>query len=127
MYVRAKPLRDLTATDVRAGLNALTDDVSTRYLQIARQSLVRAIRQAEAQDLVARNVASFVDTLKGQAGRRSRSLTLDQAHALFDAARALQSRIYTYVVLSVVVGLRTEEARTFALDRGGHGRGHGRR
>jgi integrase len=110
-HIGSRPLRDLTAADVRAGLNALTDELSTRYLQIARQSLVRAIRQAEAQDLVARNVASLVDTPKGQVGRRSRSLTLDQARALFDAARALRSRNYAYLVLSIMTGLRTEEAR----------------
>jgi integrase len=109
--IGSRPLRDLTAADVRMGLNALTGRLSTRYLQIARQSLVRAIRQAEAQDLVGRNVAAFVDTPRGQAGRRSRSLTLDQARALLDAARAGQSRIYAYLALSVVAGLRTEEAR----------------
>jgi hypothetical protein len=39
--------------------------MSTRYLQIARASLVRAIRYAEAHDLVGRNVAALVDNPKG--------------------------------------------------------------
>ena len=107
--IGSRVLKELTAADVRDALDALTDRVSTRYLQIGRGSLVRAIRYAEAHDLVGRNVASLVDTPQGQVGRRSRSLTLSQAQDLFEAARG--SRIYAYVVLSVVTGLRTEEAR----------------
>jgi hypothetical protein len=40
-------------------------------------ALKRAIRHAEANDLVSRNVAALVDTPKGQEGRPSKSLTLD--------------------------------------------------
>jgi integrase len=83
--------------------------VSTRYLQIARGSLVRAIRFAEADDLVGRNVAALVGTPEGQEGRKSKSLTLEQARAVLTAAEGL--RIYAYLVLSVVTGLRTEELR----------------
>jgi integrase len=110
----AKPLRELTARDVRAGLEALSGDLSTRYLQIARASLARAIKYAEAHDLVGRNVATLVDPPKGQVGRPSRSLTLDQSHALLKAAR--ESRLYAYVVLSLCVGIRTEEARDLRWD-----------
>jgi hypothetical protein len=38
-------------------------------------ALKRAIRHAEANDLVARNVAALADTPKGQHGRPSKSLT----------------------------------------------------
>ena len=107
--IGAKALRDLSAGDVRAGLEAMAGRVSTRYLQIARGSLVRAIRHAEAHDLVGRNVAAPVDTPQGQVGRPSKSLTLDQARAVLAAAE--QPRIYAYLVLSVVIGLRTEELR----------------
>ena len=48
-----------------------------------------AIRHAEANDLVARNVATLADTPKGQDGRPSRSLTLDQAVAVITVARTL--------------------------------------
>lgn len=102
-------LRELTARDVRAALEALSAKSSTRYLQIARASLVRAIRHAEAHDLVGRNVAALVDTPKGQEGRKSKSLTLDQAQEVLRAARP--SKIFAYVVLSLLTGLRTEEAR----------------
>jgi integrase len=107
--IGSRALRDLTAGDVRDGLETLADRLSTRYLQIARGSLVRAIRHAEAHDLVGRNVAALVGTPKGREGRRSKSLTLDQARDVLTAAE--RSRIYAYVVLSVVTGLRTEEAR----------------
>ena len=43
------------------GLKALSGKMSTRYLQLARASLARAIRYAEAHDLVGRNVATLVD------------------------------------------------------------------
>jgi hypothetical protein len=50
------------------------DGLSARTLQIAHNVLVRAIRLAERDDLVGRNVAALVDTPKGrQPGvRRSR-------------------------------------------------------
>jgi integrase len=112
--IGAKPLRELTAGDVRGGLESLSDGLSTRYLQIAKASLARVIRYAEAHDLVGRNVATLVDPPKGAVGRPSRSLTLEQALALLDAAR--ESRLNAYVVLSLTVGIRTEEARELRWD-----------
>jgi hypothetical protein len=113
-HIGLKPLRELTARDVRRGLEALSDKMSTRYLQLARASLARAIRYAEAHDLVGRNVATLVDNPKGQIGRPSRSFTLEQSLALLEAAR--ESRLNAYVVLSLAVGIRTEEARELHWD-----------
>lgn len=107
-----KPLKELTAGDVRAGLEALSDRLSIRYLQIAKASLARAIRFAEAHDRVGRNVATLVDPPKGAVGRPSRSLTLEQSLAVLAAAR--ESRLNAYIVLSLTVGIRTEEARAVA-------------
>jgi integrase len=112
--IGSRPLRELTAPDVRKGLEALSDRLSTRYLQIARASLARAIRYAEAQDLVGRNVAALVGSPKGQVGRPSQSLTLDQSLALLQAAQ--ESRLNAYVVLSLTIGIRTEEARELHWD-----------
>jgi integrase len=112
--IGSRPLRDLTAGDVRTGLEALSDHLSTRYLQIAKTSLARAIRYAEAHDLVGRNVATLTDPPKGAVGRPSRSLTLEQSLALLDAARG--SRLNAYIVLSLTVGIRTEEARELRWD-----------
>jgi integrase len=84
--------------------------VSTRTVQIAHNVLVRAIRQAERDDLVGRNVASLVKPPKGQlGGRPSKSLTLEQAVSLMAAAQG--TRLEAYVVLSLLSRLRTEEAR----------------
>jgi hypothetical protein len=113
-HIGLKPLRELTARDVRRGLEALSGKVSTRYLQMARAALARAIRYAEAHDLVGRNVATLVDNPTGQIGRPSRSFTLEQSLALLEAAR--ESRLNAYVVLSLAVGIRTEEARELHWD-----------
>jgi integrase len=107
-------LRDLSAPQVRSALVKLSADRSTRTLQISRNALVRAIRMAEANDLVGRNVASLVSVPRGTAGRPSRSLTLDQAKSLIEEAR--KSRLYAYVVLCLLTGCRTEEARALRWD-----------
>src|SRR5690606_27239852 len=59
---------------------------------------------------VLRNVAELIDEApKGRKGRPSKALTLDQARAILKAAST--TRLYAYVVLSLLVGVRTEEAR----------------
>lgn len=102
-------LKDLTAGDVQETLDALAGRLSTRSLQIIRNCLERAIRHAEIRDLTGRNVAALVKAPRGKPGRPSKSLTLEQAQTLLQAARG--SRLHAYVVLSVTTGLRTEEVR----------------
>lgn len=68
----SRPLRKLSAADVRSALAALSKQLSTRLLQIAHDFLVRAIRHAEADDLVDRNVAALVGPFAGQEGRPSK-------------------------------------------------------
>ena len=99
---------------------------STAAVTMGHLALKRAIRHAEANDLVTRNVAALADTPKGQDGRPSKSLTLDQAVAVITAARTLPvmelrpglkdvrrpaELMHAYIVLSLLTGLRTEEAR----------------
>ena len=108
-------LTELTAADVQRALAAMAPRVSTRTVQIAHNVLVRAIRQAERDDLVGRNVAALVKPPKGQqAGRPSKSLTLEQAVALMAAAEG--TRLEAYIVLSLLTGLRTEEVRALRWD-----------
>src|SRR5215510_6152613 len=102
-------LKDLTAGDVQETLDALAERLSTRSLQIIRNCLERAIRHAEIRDLTGRNVAALVKAPRGRPGRPSKSLTLEQAQTLLQAAKG--SRLHAYVVLSVTTGLRTEEVR----------------
>jgi integrase len=113
-FIGSRPLRELTAGDVRAALDTVSTSHSTRYLQLGRAALARAIKYAEAHDRVGRNVATLVDIPKGREGRASRSFTLDQARDLLKAAGA--SWLNAYVVLSLTVGVRTEEARQLCWD-----------
>jgi integrase len=59
-------------------------------------------------------VALLVDPPKGREGRPSRSFNLDQTRALLKAAS--DSWLNAYVVLSLTVGIRTEEARQLCWD-----------
>lgn len=119
----AKPLRKLTAADVRSALAALSEDLSTRSLQIAHNCLARAIRHAEANDLIGRNVAALIRPPTGRKGRPSKALTVDQAQALINAAASRPGadgadsyRLHAYVVLLLTTGIRPEEARALRWD-----------
>ena len=124
--IGARKLRDLTAADVRQALSKMAAGYSSAAVTMGHLALKRAIRHAEANDLVARNVAALADTPKGQDGRPSKSLTLDQAAAVITAAETLPvmelrpglkdvrlpaELMHAYIVLSLLTGIRTEEAR----------------
>jgi integrase len=124
-----KPLADLTAADIRTALTRFADMHSTDTTSIARLGLERALRHAEANELVARNVASLVDTPKGRPGRPSKSLSLEQASAVLRASRedrAIRSfpglpprppsLMHAYIVLCLLAGIRNEEARALRWD-----------
>jgi integrase len=129
--IGARKLRELTAGDVRQALSKMAAEYSSAAVTMGHLALKRAIRHAEANDLVARNVATLTDTPKGQEGRPSKSLTLEQAVALITAAKTLPvmelrpglkdvrrpaELMYAYIVLSLLVGVRTEEARALRWD-----------
>ena len=107
--IGARRLRELTAGDVHQALTAMARNYSSAAVAMGHNALTRAIRHAEARDLVGRNVAVLVDTPKGQVGRPSKSLTLEQASALLAAAEG--TRMHAYVTLCLAIGIRTEEAR----------------
>jgi integrase len=118
-----KQLGKLTAADVRSALAELSSRMSTRSLQIAHNCLVRVIRQAEADDLIARNVAALVRPPSGQEGRSSKALSVDQARSLLEVAAScgksgaeLRPWSYPYVVLLLTTGMRPEEARALRWD-----------
>jgi integrase len=129
--IGTRKLRQLTAADVRQALATMATRYSSAAVTMGHLALKRAIRHAEANDLVARNVAALVDTPKGQEGRPSKSLTLQQAVAVITAAETLPvmelrpglkdvrrpaALMYAYIVLSLLVGVRTEEARALRWD-----------
>jgi integrase len=107
--IGAIKLKELTADQVDDWLEGLTGKLATRSLQGVHAVLKRSIRQAQARDKVLRNVAELVSTPKGKPGRPSRAMTLEQATATLEAAKA--SRLHAYVVVSLLTGIRTEEAR----------------
>jgi integrase len=124
--IGTRKLRELTAGDVRRALTTMASSYSSSAVTMGHLALKRAIRHAEANDLAARNVAALVDTPTGQEGRPSRSLTVEQAVAVIAAARTLPEvelhpglkdvrrpaeLMHAYIVLSLLAGLRTEEAR----------------
>lgn len=104
-----KALRQLSAEDVDRWLSAEAEKVSTRTLRLLHSILARSIRHAQARDKVKRNVVLLCDVPTGRPGRPSKALTLLQATALMKAAA--DSPLYAYIVLSLLIGARTEELR----------------
>ena len=124
-----KILADLTAADVRAALARLARTHSTDTVSIARLGLERSTRHAEANDLADRNVAALVDAPRGRSGRPSKALSPEQAAALLRVSRQKRtvrefpgspprppSLMHAYIVLCLLVGVRTEEARALRWD-----------
>jgi hypothetical protein len=107
--IGGKQLRELSADDVHRALSKMAATRASATVSIAHSALTRAIRHAEARDLVGRNVAALVDTPKGRAGRRSRSLTMDQAVAVITAASEDRPPA------PVHPGLRPQERRPTAM------------
>jgi integrase len=102
-------LADLKVRDVRFALGTLAERLSTRSVRLARMILIQAIRNAMVNDLVVRNVADLAAVSTGKPGRPSRSLNLKQALAVLEAAKG--ERLWPYVAVSMLGGIRTEEAR----------------
>ena len=102
-------LVELKVRDVDFALGKLAKRLSTRSVRLARMILIQAIRNAMVNDLVVRNVADLAAVPTGKPGRPSRSLNLDQALAVLDAAKG--ERLWPYVAVSMLGGIRTEEAR----------------
>ena len=108
-FLGHRHLAELSAEQVDAWLadraKVLARDTVSMLLSILR----RAIRRAQARDLVRRNVAMLSESPHGQEGRRSKSLTLVEAKSLLRAAEG--TPMAAYVVVSLLTGARTEELR----------------
>lgn len=80
-----------------------------------RAALERVITYAQARNLVGRNVAALIKSPPGKAsGRPSKALTVARAVAVLKAAE--EDRLAAYVILSLQVGVRMEEARALQWD-----------
>ena len=110
----ARRLRDLSADDVDRWLKAKSKTLSTRTLRLLHSIMNRAVRHAQARDKVKRNVVALCDVPTGIDGRPSRAMTFKQAEAVLLSARS--SPLHAYVVLSLLIGARTEELRALTWD-----------
>ena len=114
-YLGAAKLKKLTADELDTWMDDRAEELSTRTLRVVHQVLERAIRHAQARDKVRRNVASLIIVPEGQEGRPSKAMTLDQAIQLLDqVGPGGENRLAAYVVVSLLAGVRTEEARALA-------------
>jgi integrase len=105
-------LKELNADRLDAWIDERAGELSTRTLRLVHQILERAIRHAQARDKVRRNVASLVTLPEGRPGRPSQAMRLDQAVELLAVVgKQSEFRLSAYVVLSLLTGVRTEEAR----------------
>jgi integrase len=106
-------LKELTADHVDDWLGELATERSTETVRRSHDLLTRSIRMAARRDKVGRNVSALVDTPDGCVGRPSKSLTLRQAAKLIKTAQRQDAawRLGAYVVLCLMSGIRTEEAR----------------
>ena len=106
-------LRDLTAKDVQAFLEGLP--LSTRSRKLVHKILRDSIQHAMIAGLAGRNVAAIVNaTPRGNGGRPSKALSVAQAEAVLAAAK--DTRLQAYLALSLMTGIRTEEARALTWE-----------
>ncbi|MGH3519114.1 MAG: tyrosine-type recombinase/integrase [Haloechinothrix sp.] len=111
-HLGARRLRELAAEDVDKWLAMKANQLATSTLQRIQGILSQAIRRAQARDKVKRNVVLLCDCPTGLEGRPSKSLTMEQAEKLLDAALTFRTpAIRAYVVVSLLTGARTEEMR----------------
>lgn len=102
-------LRELDADDLDEWLEGKAQVLATQSLKMVFSVLRRSISHAQRRGKAARNVADWVEVPDGRPGRPSKSLTLEQGQAVLQAGEG--TWIHVYVVLSLLVGVRTEEAR----------------
>ncbi|MFI2076251.1 tyrosine recombinase XerC [Streptomyces triculaminicus] len=102
-------LRGLEADDLDEWLERKAEILADRSLKILISILRRSIRHAQRKKKVLRNVAELVELPEGRPGRPSKSLSLEQAVAVIRTGQG--TWIHAYVVLALLVGVRTEEER----------------
>ncbi|MEV7970355.1 tyrosine-type recombinase/integrase [Sphaerisporangium sp. NPDC088356] len=105
----ARKVRELSADDVDRWLATKAKSLSTETLRKIHSILRRSMARAQARDKVKRNVVMLCEIPKGKEGRPSKSLTLEQAASVLKAAEG--TSLYAYLVVSILIGARTEELR----------------
>lgn len=108
-YLGKAKLGELEADELDEWLEGRAAVLATQSLRMVLSVLRRSITHAQRRGKVARNVSEWVEAPEGQPGRPSKSLLLEQAQAVLCARQG--TWIHAYVVLSLLVGVRVEEAR----------------
>jgi integrase len=109
-------LAELTAEEIDSWLADKTKTLSTVTCSVFSQSCGNRSVGPRARDLVKRNVALLCDLAKGQPDRPSKSLSQEQAERLLTAAGDSPT-MNAYVVVSLLIGARTEELRALTWSR----------
>ncbi|MCL2090268.1 MAG: site-specific integrase [Micrococcales bacterium] len=113
-HLGGRRLKDLRATEVDRWLASLTGNLSTIRLKHLHSALNRSVNRAMARGLVERNVVALCRPPKGRPGRPSKSLTVEQSAAILEHNRG--HWMHPYVVVSLTVGMRTDEVRGLTWD-----------
>lgn len=111
----AAKLRDLTLEQVEDWLHDEKGGLATSTLKSCLSVLIRSIRHAQRHKKIAYNVAELATVPKGRVGRPSKAMILEFAMKVLEACK--RSRISAYFVVSLMTGVRTEEARALRWKR----------
>lgn len=102
-------LRDLSPENVEALLHRMADDGYARNTVMrVRSVLVMALKHAQRRELIARNVAELAEMpASARPPKQGRSLTVEQAQRLLDAAS--DDRLGPLITVGLMLGLRPGE------------------
>ncbi len=103
-------LANLKAHDVQGALDKLATQWSSRTVRLYRMVMVRAIRLVQVNDLAMRNVAELTTVPKGQPGRPSKAMTLQQALTLLHTAKT--RRLWPYFATPLSRSCRIPASRS---------------
>ncbi|WP_079406221.1 site-specific integrase [Streptomyces sp. 3211] len=102
-------LQQLEADAVDDWLVGRAEVLGDESLKKVRSILKRSINHAQRRGRANRNVVELVDLPEGRPGKPSSSLSMAEAESILRAREG--SWIHAYVVLALLVGVRTEEER----------------
>lgn len=114
-HVGTKTLTKLQPAHVRAMVNALkAEGLSPRTCAVARGRLAAALKVAERDGLLARNVALLAEAPKKAAAKVDDALTPEEAQRVLDVAKG--DRLEALAILVLTLGLRKGEALRLRWD-----------
>lgn len=107
----AYKLRKLSARQALDGLRRIAVGRSTRTVQLAHNTLTRALTLAMAEDKVGRNVALVIKTPAGKkAGKPRQAFSVEEMLAILKAATGYRN-MDAYIHLSFLTGASPDEVR----------------